>query len=53
MSGNGYKLLGYAVWQGGKWYVRRRLPLRRLAIVGALAGGGLLAAVLTARRLGG
>jgi hypothetical protein len=20
----GYKLLGYAVWQGGKWYIRRR-----------------------------
>ena len=22
----GYKLLGYAVWQGGKWYLRRKFP---------------------------
>jgi uncharacterized membrane protein YidH (DUF202 family) len=37
----GYKLLGYAVWQGGKWYVRRRFPnaRRNLAIGG---GVGLL-----------
>jgi hypothetical protein len=20
----GYKILGYAVWQGGKWYVKQR-----------------------------
>ena len=33
----GYKLLGYAVWQGGKWYLRRRFPhARRNA---AIAGG--------------
>ncbi len=40
----GYKLLGYAVWQGGKWYVRRRLPgvPRRVAI--AAAAGGLMVA---------
>ena len=53
MNGNGYKLLGYAVWQGGKWYMRRRVPVRKLAFWGLLAGGGLLAAVLLARRLGG
>ncbi len=22
----GYKVLGIAVWQGGKWYLRRRMP---------------------------
>ena len=22
----GYKVLGYMVWQGTKWYVRRRAP---------------------------
>jgi hypothetical protein len=42
MSGNGYKLLGYAVWHGGKWYLRRRLPSPRiLAIAGLAAGAGL------------
>jgi uncharacterized membrane protein YhfC len=44
----GYKVLGFAVWQGGKWYVRRRYggAARKLAI-GALAAvviAGLLAA---------
>lgn len=34
----GYKILGFAVWQGAKWYLRRRFPgaPRKLAI-GALA----------------
>jgi hypothetical protein len=47
MSGNGYKLLGYAVWHGGKWYLRRRLPSPRiLAISGLAAGVGLTAAAV-------
>jgi hypothetical protein len=51
----GYKLLGFVVWQGARWYLRRRYPNlpRKLAIAGiggvALAGG---AAVLL-RRGGG
>ena len=38
-----YKLLGKAVWHGGKWYVRRHFPNapRNLAIG---AGAGLLVA---------
>jgi hypothetical protein len=44
----GYKLLGYVVWQGGKWYAKRRLrgAQRSLAITGviALVLAGLLAA---------
>jgi hypothetical protein len=41
----GYKLLGYAVWQVGKWYVRRRLPgAPPRAIIAATAAGGLLIA---------
>jgi hypothetical protein len=45
----GYKLLGYAVWQGGKWYAKRRLrgAQRGLAITGAVGlvlAGGLVAA---------
>jgi hypothetical protein len=44
----GYKVLGYVVWQGGKWYARRKLPgaAPKLALVGlagaALAGGALV-----------
>jgi hypothetical protein len=32
----GYKLLGFAVWQGSKWYLRRRMhgARRKLAIAG-------------------
>jgi hypothetical protein len=53
MSANGYRLLGYAVWQGGKWYLRRRLPSRRgLALSGALVSAGLGVAVLLAKRAG-
>jgi len=38
----GYQLLGYAVWQGGKWYVRRRLPGVPLRVAIATAAGGLV-----------
>jgi hypothetical protein len=38
----GYKALGFIVWQGGKLFLRRRFPGRKLAIMGA--GGTLLAA---------
>lgn len=38
MNGNGYKLLGFVVWRGAKWYARKRLPsARKVALV--LAGG--------------
>jgi hypothetical protein len=44
----GYKVLGFAVWQGGRWYLRRRLTSfsRKAAIAGAgaLLVGGLLVA---------
>jgi hypothetical protein len=51
---NGYKLLGYVVWRAGKWYLRRRLPSRRLALgagLGLLAAGAGAAAL--ARRAAG
>ena len=39
MNGTGYKILGFLVWQGGKWYVRRKgaqmLPSPRTAGVAA------------------
>ena len=34
----GYKILGYAVWHGGKWYARRRFNgVQRKLATGALA----------------
>jgi hypothetical protein len=50
-SMNGYRLLGYVVWRGAKWYLRRRLPSRRVAVATALGllGAGAAAAVLLRR----
>jgi hypothetical protein len=49
----GYKLLGFVVWQGGKWYLRRRLPgAGRKVAIAAIAGGvivGGIAVVYAAR----
>jgi hypothetical protein len=54
VNGNGYKLLGFAVWRGGKWYVRRKLPSRRRRVAGTLgmvAAAGAVALVV--RRVAG
>jgi hypothetical protein len=51
MSRTGDKVLGYMLWKGGKWYLRRRLPpARTLALRGLAVGAALTAAVLLARR---
>ena len=51
---NRYSVLGYVVWQGARWYLRRRLPSRRrLALTGAGALGALTAAAVLAKRLNG
>jgi hypothetical protein len=34
-----YKALGFAVWKGAKWYLRRRLPSRKLVVGSAVALG--------------
>jgi hypothetical protein len=44
----GYKILGFVVWQGGKWYLRRRYPgaprkLAFVALAGLLIAGGIAA----------
>jgi hypothetical protein len=54
MSANGYRLLGYVVWHGGRWYVRRRLlPARATVLRGGLAAAAALTvAALIARRNG-
>jgi hypothetical protein len=41
----GYKLLGFAVWQGGKWYVRRRYGDVRRKLVIAGAGAAVVMAL--------
>jgi hypothetical protein len=45
----GYKILGFAVWNGGKWYLRRRYGV--LASRNALAVGvvGVAIAALAVR----
>ena len=53
----GYKVLGYAVWRGGKWYLRRRFPnaRRNVAVgggVGLVVAGSAVAFALS-RRNGG
>ena len=51
MSSNGNRLLGFIVWEGAKWYARRRLPSRRrVLLTGLLAGAGAVALVAIARR---
>jgi hypothetical protein len=47
----GYKVLGYIVWHGAKWYVRRRYGhLPRNVAIGALVAGGVVAALVAQRR---
>ena len=54
MNGNGYKLLGYVVWRGAKWYVRQRLPsARKVALVVVTGVTGAAALALAARRISG
>ena len=54
LNNSRYGLLGYVVWQGGKWYLRRRMPRKRtLALAGAGALGTLTAGAALAKRLTG
>jgi MYXO-CTERM domain-containing protein len=48
----GYKLLGFIVWRGAKWYLSRRYAgTGRKVGFGVLALGGLGAAFLLSRRV--
>ena len=53
MSSTGYKLLGFSVWHGARWYLRRRVrPRRRGLVVRTLLGAGVVAGgAVLARRL--
>jgi hypothetical protein len=48
----GYKMLGFVVWQGARWYARRRirqvLPSRKVATVALVASAVATVAVVTA-----
>jgi hypothetical protein len=50
MNGNAYRMLGYAVWRGAKWYLRKRLPSRRSLALGGLATAGTLGATVVVLR---
>jgi hypothetical protein len=45
----GYQALGFAVWTGGRWYLRRRYGNAPRKV----AAAGLVAVVLAALLLGG
>jgi len=45
-----YKALGYAVWQGAKWYLGRKTPPRKLLVGGALALTAAMLVAVGARR---
>jgi hypothetical protein len=46
----GYKILGFAVWQGSKWYVRRRLSGARAKMAIAGLSAAVVAGVVVAGR---
>jgi hypothetical protein len=55
MSGNGYKALGFVVWRGGTWYLKRRYGMAKRVGRGVLAGAVLagVAIAVAQRRRGG
>jgi len=46
----GYKLLGFVVWKGGKWYIGRRLSAGRRDVALAGLSAAVLAGLLAAQR---
>jgi hypothetical protein len=55
MSGTAYKALGFAVWRGGMWYLRRRYGFAKRVGAGLLAASAVAAvgAGVAARRRSG
>jgi hypothetical protein len=48
-----YKALGFAVWKGAKWYLRRRassVPTAKLVVAGVLVAAVATGVALGARR---
>jgi hypothetical protein len=50
----GYKILGYVVWHGGKWYMKSRLRLlvSRKALAAGAVGAGVAVLVVRGNRAG-
>jgi hypothetical protein len=48
----GYKILGFAVWHGAKWYVRRRVGVlgSRKALAAGVVGAGVAVLVVRGSR---
>ena len=46
----GYKALGFIVWQGGKWYARRKLAGAPVKLAVAGLGAAVVAGVVAAGR---
>ncbi len=46
----GYKILGFAVWKGGKWYIARRVSAARRDLALAGLSAAVLAGLLAAQR---
>lgn len=46
----GYKVLGFVVWQGSRWYLRRRLSGARAKVALAGLGAAVVAGALVAGR---
>ena len=54
MSSNAYKALGFVVWRGGIWYLRRRYGRAKRVGTGLLAASAIAAAgAVAARRRNG
>jgi hypothetical protein len=46
----GYKVLGYVVWRGAKWYVRRQVSERRRKLAFAGISALVIAGAVAAQR---
>ncbi len=46
----GYKLLGFAVWRGGRWYLRRRIRGVRAKLAVGAVGAAVVAGLVLAGR---
>ena len=47
-----YKILGFAVWHGAKWYMKRRLGVlfSRKAVAAGVVGAGVVVLVVRGSR---
>jgi hypothetical protein len=48
----GYKILGFAVWHGAKWYARRRFGAlaSRKTVAAGIVGAAIVALAVAGRR---